>query len=163
MNCSVCKKPLSDPVSVEAGMGPICRARMVKEAEGESHKMIFLSIPMDDEHGVILQRIDGKVATNVPWLVKEHSPDGFEWGYGGSGPADLALNIVEVVLRQTGYDGPITKIMWNGDQCFSAAYQMHQEFKWEFITSMPEEGGSIPMRDIREWIEQHKPGQADMF
>ena len=26
--------------------------------------------------------------------IVRHSPDGFEWGYGGSGPADLALSIV---------------------------------------------------------------------
>src|SRR6266436_5928682 len=26
--------------------------------------------------------------------IPYHSPDGFEWGYGGSGPADLALNIL---------------------------------------------------------------------
>lgn len=25
------------------------------------------------------------------WDVKNHSPDGFEWGYAGSGPAQLAL------------------------------------------------------------------------
>lgn len=26
--------------------------------------------------------------------VRNHSPDGFEWGYGGSGPAQLALAIL---------------------------------------------------------------------
>ena len=26
--------------------------------------------------------------------VRDHSPDGFEWGYGGSGPAQLALAIL---------------------------------------------------------------------
>jgi hypothetical protein len=26
--------------------------------------------------------------------VKRHSPTGFEWGYSGSGPADLALSIL---------------------------------------------------------------------
>ena len=38
--------------------------------------------------------------------VKNHSPDGFNWGYGGSGPAQLALaillevsNDVETALR----------------------------------------------------------------
>ena len=29
----------------------------------------------------------------LPHIVR-HSPDGFEWGYGGSGPTDLALAIL---------------------------------------------------------------------
>ena len=27
--------------------------------------------------------------------VRDHSPTGFEWGYGGSGPAQLALSILQ--------------------------------------------------------------------
>jgi len=32
----------------------------------------------------------------LPWRLdlRNHSPDGFEWGYGGSGPAQLALALV---------------------------------------------------------------------
>ena len=26
--------------------------------------------------------------------IERHSPDGFQWGYGGSGPADTALSIL---------------------------------------------------------------------
>lgn len=44
-----------------------------------------------------------------------HSPDGFNWGYGGSGPSQLAL---AVVLRITGkLDG-------------------YQEFKWKYIAPL---------------------------
>jgi hypothetical protein len=28
------------------------------------------------------------------WQIRNHSPDGFNWGYGGSGPAQLALAIL---------------------------------------------------------------------
>lgn len=40
--------------------------------------------------------------------VRNHSPDGFEWGYGGSGPAQLALAILcehfgDKVLAQAWY------------------------------------------------------------
>lgn len=31
-----------------------------------------------------------------------HSPNGFEWGYGGSGPAQLALAICSDALRRSG-------------------------------------------------------------
>ncbi len=49
-----------------------------------------------------------------------HSPDGFNWGYGGSGPAQLALAILlELTDRQTA-------ISW------------HQDFKWGFVARLPE-------------------------
>lgn len=56
---------------------------------------------------------DGK---NYPLRhVVRHSPTGFQWGYGGSGPADLALSILTNCL------GP------------KKADKLYQEFKWEFI------------------------------
>ena len=64
-----------------------------------------------------------------------HSPTGFEWGYGGSGPADLALNIL---LSAT------------GDRDFAA--QHHQECKWRFVAALPREGGIIRGSDVVEWI-----------
>jgi hypothetical protein len=49
--------------------------------------------------------------------VNNHSPDGFNWGYGGSGPAQLAL---AVVLACTGKpDG-------------------YQDFKWKIIAVIPQ-------------------------
>jgi hypothetical protein len=36
--------------------------------------------------------INGKLSTlPARWDLREHSPDGFAWGYGGSGPSQLAL------------------------------------------------------------------------
>ena len=32
-----------------------------------------------------------------------HSPTGFEWSYGGSGPADLALNILLAATADRGF------------------------------------------------------------
>lgn len=34
------------------------------------------------------------VSVNIPHTIVRHSPDGFEFGYNGSGPSDLALNIL---------------------------------------------------------------------
>ena len=64
-----------------------------------------------------------------------HGPTGFEWGYGGSGPADLALNIL---LAAT------------GDRDFAA--KNHQAFKWKFVAALPPEGGVIRGSDVEEWI-----------
>lgn len=38
---------------------------------------------------------DGRIRSLDPRLdLRNHSPDGFAWGYGGSGPAQLALAIL---------------------------------------------------------------------
>jgi hypothetical protein len=152
MNCAICGRELTNPESIEAGMGPVCRAANadLTATESEMH-MEYLEIPLDDEHGVVLKRTVSGVATNVPWLVVDHSPDGFEWGYGGSGPADLALNILEAVLRQMGHKGE--KISVFRGKCFRLAHRLHQDFKWKFISIIDrEDGGTIPMREIKAFI-----------
>ena len=47
--------------------------------------------------------------------LRNHSPDGFQWGYGGSGPAQLALAILAYEF---------------GD---SVAKHYYQDFKWRVI------------------------------
>lgn len=49
--------------------------------------------------------------------VYNHSPDGFNWGYGGSGPAQLALAII---LRLTGKS------------------DNYQDFKFKVIAGLPQ-------------------------
>ena len=68
---------------------------------------VFKDYPLDEY--VICQRIRTTLVTNVPRLVTHHSPDGYEWGYGGSGPADFALNILENLLKMTGHSGATVK------------------------------------------------------
>jgi len=51
--------------------------------------------------------------------VYNHSPDGFNVGYGGSGPAQLALAIL---LELTDQESAVAK---------------HQQFKWTYIATMP--------------------------
>lgn len=49
--------------------------------------------------------------------VRNHSPDGFNWGYGGSGPAQLALAIM-------------LKISDHPDR--------YMNFKWDVIAALPQ-------------------------
>jgi hypothetical protein len=78
----------------------------------------------------------------VPWRIINHSPDGFEWGYGGSGPADFALNILSIFMGQ------------------EEAWKYHQDFKWAAIARMPHEGGIIRRADILEWIKKRQEHEA---
>lgn len=49
--------------------------------------------------------------------VRNHSPTGFEWGYCGSGPAQLALAILLEVMTE------IEAVTW------------HQDFKRQFVAA----------------------------
>ena len=66
---------------------------------------------------------------------KYHS-DGFEWGYGGSGPADLALNILGLFVEPP------------------EAYRLHQAFKWDMIAGLPRDvaAQTLSADRIRRWI-----------
>lgn len=103
------------------------------------------------KQGVELRRTDAGTETNVPVQVIHHSPTGYEWGYGGSGPADLALNIIEAYLKSLGYNGPRIKC-WRGD-CLHLSWLLHQDFKWEFLAPMDEAGGFISAETIIAWIK----------
>jgi len=113
------------------------------------------------DHGIdapadvyLLRRDESGVGTNVPHLVTHHSPTGFEFGYGGSGPADLALNILEHSLHRLGYTGE-RETCWRGD-CFTHAFVMHQAFKWEFIAGAPAEGDVIITHAaVDAWIKAY--------
>ena len=61
------------------------------------------------------------------------SPSGFEWGYGGSGPAQLA-----VAILADAYDGEL-------------AVSHYQQFKREVVADLPKEGWSLTKTDLNEW------------
>lgn len=62
-------------------------------------------------------------------------PDGAEWGYGGSGPAQLALALL---ADATGDDGQ--------------AQKSYQRFKWEVVAGFNREQFLITQAEIRCWI-----------
>lgn len=65
--------------------------------------------------------VDGKeLKPRHSQAVLNHSPDGFNWSYGGSGPAQLALALL--LLR------------YPPEQ----AIALHQEFKREVIAALPQ-------------------------
>lgn len=114
------------------------------------HDLFLLEPDMGEK--IVLRRDETGVYTNVPHLVRHHSPSGYEWGYGGSGPADLALNIVEAILRRERFVGPTTKDVWDKSTIFRAAYRLHQGFKWAFIAPAPKDNVIIAYEDARAWV-----------
>ncbi len=81
--------------------------------------------------------VQGHTTRNLPLArdVHNHS-QGFEWGYGGSGPAQLALAILVDCL---------------GDA--ERARTLYQAFKFRVIGKLPKQGWVIPESDVRKTVE----------
>ena len=107
---------------------------------------------------------DGTVHANVPHSVVWHSPSGFEVGYGGSGPADLALNVLNAFvppgrspsIDADGVEHDDSPVKCYAGQCSAFAARHHQAFKVQFIATMHRDGGTLPARTIREWIDARR-------
>lgn len=68
--------------------------------------------------------------------VHSHSPTGFNWGYGGSGPAQLALAIL--------YD------LFQDEETILPLYQ---DFKWDRISLITSDDWSLNEANIRKWVD----------
>lgn len=68
--------------------------------------------------------------------IRNHSPTGFAWGYGGSGPAQLALALLYDVTRDK-----------------EKALGAYQDFKREVIARKDvEQGWTMTSTEIRDWL-----------
>ena len=79
--------------------------------------------------------------------ICRHSPDGFQWGYGGSGPSDLALSLMVDYFERQG----VVEAMREADGCY-------QDFKWDFIAKIFEAEWSITEEEIHQWREERESG-----
>lgn len=98
--------------------------------------------------------VDGKGLALAPSLsVRYHSPDGFSWGYGGSGPSQLALAIL--IAAGYGEDGDE---VWPG----GTAERLYQRFKDRFIAPLRDEDGPLAAFDIEvdvdAWVAAQEVG-----
>lgn len=114
----------------------------------EFHDLFIPDAPITQ--GIILRRYPDGIETNVPHLVTHHSPTGYEWGYGRSGAADLALNILGAALQELQHKGEKVEC-WRGD-CFQLAWTLHQQFKVQVLGGLPQEGGFIYWPTLKAWI-----------
>jgi hypothetical protein len=80
---------------------------------------------------------DGTVRAPLEHYVR-HSPTGFEWGYGGSGPSDLARCILIDHLDLHGNPDAL-----NAD---------YQRFKFDLIADLPREGFELPAASVEGWL-----------
>ncbi len=83
---------------------------------------------------IVCRRTRSGPRFNIQQRIKYHSPTGMEWGHGGSGPADFALNILSLFVPE------------------KEAFRLHQQFKWDVVARLPREGGEIKRGEILEWL-----------
>jgi len=69
--------------------------------------------------------------------LRNHSPDGHEWGYGGSGPAQTALAILAFLY---------------GDEM---AEKYYMDFKFKVIAGKPFDGWEMTSDEIDNWLREH--------
>jgi hypothetical protein len=88
----------------------------------------------DDGGGPLPPRLD----------LWDHSPTGFEWGYNGSGPAQLALAIASDAVGDEW-------ARWN-----------YQAFKFAVVGRLPHEGWIMTQAEVLDWFEREAdPVPAD--
>lgn len=97
--------------------------------------------------------VDGDSEYPLPHIIK-HSPDGFEWGYTGSGPADLSRCLLIHALDAQLCDS------CGGRGCFSCDAgivgvppEMYQRFKFEVVSRLPEEGWILSRDEVLAAIQ----------
>ncbi len=77
--------------------------------------------------------------------VFNHSPDGFEWGYSGSGPAQLALAILMTIASE------------------KTAVRFHQDFKRDFVSKWKKDDDFEVNINVRKWLhDKRKNGHAQI-
>lgn len=92
------------------------------------------------------ERVDGEpfvTMNGIPFdaalslKIRNHSPDGFNWGYGGSGPAQLALAILLELVP-----------VWQAEQ-------LYQRFKAEVIAGLDKEMWIQTQPAVEAWIARN--------
>lgn len=91
-----------------------------------------------DTAGDLIVLVNGQVLSPKPsQKLFNHSPDGWNWGYGGSGPAQLALGI-------------LLDYLGDGER----AIALHQQFKSHFVARWPQGGTwKVTGAEIDEWLD----------
>ena len=88
----------------------------------------------------VIVTVDGR-RLNPRHDLWNHSPDGFEWGYAGSGPAQLSLAIL-------------------ADHCENTeqTLNLYQRFKWAVIAELPYREWILTSEDIESALQKlHEP------
>lgn len=155
VRCRICNRVLKNPLAIEKGIGPVCARRVgAIKAAMDKHDAGGDEIVPYDGGDFFIERLASETITgpnmqtemlkhpasgirsNVPRRITKHSPDGYNFGYGGSGPADFALNVCMALVHA------------------DDAYQHYQDFKWHFVAVGDSEAERLDIKraDAEKWF-----------
>jgi hypothetical protein len=103
-----------------------------------------------DADGVAHVTVDGR-PLELRLDLWAHSPTGFEWSYGGSGPAQLALAIL---AHHLGAKGPCSK----GAE---EALTYRQAFKWRVVAGLPHEEWSLTSNQVAQHLQALRAARVE--
>jgi hypothetical protein len=121
----------------------------IKEAVANKQRKAFAklehrsyrSIPESDDYphvGAVSVFEGDERARKLPVCLDHvnHSPDGCAWGYGGSGPAQLAYAILFDVTNDR-----------------DKSQKFYQDYKWAVISQLPRKTWTIEAEKVLDWLE----------
>ncbi len=147
--CRICKRQLKNPVAILKGIGPVCERKegwlVHSKKQGDGNNDVIIAY---DGGGIFIERLAENgikdtvsgCRTNVPLQNDTKSQSGYNFGYGGSGPACFAMNICLQCFK-------------HADQ----AYEYYQDFKWKFVAGHNEGDENrldIPRAAILSFMEE---------
>jgi hypothetical protein len=99
----------------------------------------YLGYRAPDGVRVFRESRDGRLATLAMRNdLRDHSSTGPEWGYGGSGPAQLALAILCDAIGE------------------HEALGHYQDFKSAVVAGLPRDRWELGHAEVRAWYEEHR-------
>jgi len=111
---------------------------------------------------ICTRMLDGTATCSVPHRHRHHSPDRVDFGYEGSAPADLALNILAAALPLEPGDNDVR--LADDSRVSKPAWDLHEAFTRDVVARVPYEGGVISSQTIRDWVAtqvERKQRQVD--
>lgn len=119
-----------------------------------THKIIWKGkrTPLADRNMVVMNFDGAEFWGNLPLYLSEvnHSPTGFEWGYYGSGPSQLAY----AILRS--YFTFVEKLsIWSSEE---QARKYYMRFKQDHVAKWHGKEWEISSDEIQIWLSGEKTG-----
>lgn len=90
--------------------------------------------------------------------VRNHSPDGFQWGYGGSGPAQLALALcIHALACERGITFAVA--FPRSQELIDRASRVYQDFKFAVIARIETDVWTMTSDDVLAAISAIESGE----